>query len=65
MVVVQKKNGETTEKLMKRFSRLTKDEDIVFYAGLKKEHKNHRELKEAKKRMKIQKRKNASWHSSY
>lgn len=61
MVVVQKSKGETTEKLIKRFTKMSKDEDIAFYAGLKREFKNKRLLKEAKKRMKIQKKKN-SWY---
>lgn len=59
MVVVQKEKGETTDKLLRRFSRITRDEDIAFYAGLKKEHMKKKEIKEAKKRLKAQKRKRA------
>lgn len=64
MVVVNKQKGETADKLVKRFSRISKDEDIVFYASLKREMKSKKEIKEAKKRLKIQKRK-AGYSSHY
>lgn len=56
MVVVSKKKGESTDKMLRRFTRLTKDENIAFDVSKKMFYKKPSELKKEKRREK-QKRK--------
>lgn len=63
MIVVEKKKNETTDKLFKKFTKIYREEDIVFDVNRKVFYKKPALLKKEKKRAKIQQRKYLS-HSS-
>ncbi len=56
MVVVQKKKGESTDRLLRRFTRLTKEENIAFDVSKKMFFKKPSEMKKEKKRDKAKRR---------
>lgn len=59
MVVLTKKKGESTDKLFRRFTKITKEENIIFDVNKKIFFKNKKELKKEKAREKAKVRANA------
>lgn len=56
MVFVEKKKGESTDRLLRRFTKLTKDENIAFDVSKNMFFKKPAELKKEKKRDKAKRR---------
>ena len=57
MVVVIKKKGETTDKLLKRFTKTVREENIAFDVSKNLFHKNDKEMKKDKMRDKAKMKK--------
>lgn len=57
MVVVIKKKGETTDKLLKRFTKTVREENIAFDVNKNMFHKSDKELKKDKMREKAKMKK--------
>lgn len=55
MIVVVKKKGETTEKILKKFSKMFREEDIIFDVNKKVYFKRPAILKKEKLREKMKK----------
>lgn len=53
MIVVEKKKNETTDKLFRKFTKIFRDEDIVFDVNRKIVYKNPALLKKEKLREKL------------
>jgi len=61
MVVVIKKKGETTDKLLKRFTKTVREENIAFDVNKNMFHKSPRELKKDKAREKAKMKKQGNY----
>lgn len=53
MIVVEKKKNETTDKLFRKFTKIFREEDIVFDVNRKVVYKNPALLKKEKKKEKL------------
>lgn len=56
MVVVQKKKGESTDRLLKRFVKISKDENINFEVSKKMFFKKPSEMKKEKQKEKAKRK---------
>jgi len=57
MIVVEKKKNETTDKLFRKFTKMYREEDIIFDVNRKVFYKKPNIVKKEKKRAKIQQKK--------
>lgn len=53
MIVVEKKKNETTDKLFRKFTKIFREEDIIFDVNRKVVYKNPALLKKEKKKEKL------------
>lgn len=56
MIVVLKKKGETKDRLFRKFTRIFREEDVVFEVNRKAFYKNPSILKKEKKKEKMKKK---------